>query len=118
MAGRAGASATPAAGATITVTDYARNDAATLAPATTTKLYYSATATFDASAVVVGSRPIPALGPGVINSGTITFTLPAGHAGTRYLFVKADADGAVVESNEGNNVSAPKSVAIGGDLIV
>ena len=112
------AAAFPGAGATVTVTDVTRNDAATAAPATTTRLYYSAVATFDGSAVMVGSRAVPALGPGQISTGTISFTLPAGDVGVRYLFVKADADGAVVESNEGNNVSAAGTITIGGDLIV
>ncbi len=112
------ASSTPATGATIAVTDFARNDAATAAPASTTKLYYSTSAAFDASAAVVGSRAIPALGPGEVNSGTIAFTLPAGHVGTRYLFARADADNAVVEANENNNTSAAKSINIGPDLIV
>ena len=113
-----GASSTPPAGATISVTDFVRNDSATSAPASTSRLLFSTTPTLDASAIVVGTRAIPALGPGEVSSGTITFTLPAGHAGVRYLVARADSSNAVTESNEFNNSSARKSITIGADLIV
>ena len=112
------ASSTPPAGATISVTDFVRNDSATSAPASTSRLLFSTTPTLDASAVVVGSRAIPALAPGEVSSGTITFALPAGHAGVRYLVARADATSAVTESNEFNNTSARKSITIGADLII
>jgi hypothetical protein len=113
----------PGVGATITVTDVARNNGLTPAPASTVWLYYSAVGTFDGSAVMVGSRRVPALGkkgPTGINEATeITFTLPAGDVGLRYLYLKADAAngvGEVAEYDEGNNVSAPQTITIGGDL--
>ncbi len=113
------ASAFPAAGATISVTDFTRNDAATAAPATTTRLYYSAGATFDGSAVVVGSRAIPALGPGEVNSGTISFTLPAGDVGARYLFVEGGCgQRGGGEQREQQREHARGAITIGGDLIV
>ncbi|MBI4489401.1 MAG: SBBP repeat-containing protein, partial [Deltaproteobacteria bacterium] len=107
----------PAAGALISVTDQTKNDSFAIAGASTTKFYLSADATLDASDILLGSRAVPALAPGEINSGSTTFTLPAGIAGTNYIIAKADADNAVVETNEGNNVQA-KVIHIGADLIV
>src|SRR5262245_46050653 len=112
------ASSSPGAGATISVEDFTKNIASTPAGASTTALYLSTTTTFDASAIFLGSRDVPPLGPGETNSGFITFTLPAGHAGIRYIFGRADVNSAVAEANEGNNVSQPKAITIGADLIV
>ena len=56
--------------------------------------------------VLNGSRGVPALAPGASSGGTTQVTIPAGTTpGTYYFFVKADGDGAVVESQEGNNVN-------------
>src|SRR5262245_25386929 len=110
---------TPAAGATILVDVYTRNEATRPVPASRTDVYLSRTATLDAGAVLVGSRMAPALGPGEIHPGLATsLTLPAGETGTRYLLAKANGDSAVVENNVANNVSVPKPITIGADLIV
>jgi hypothetical protein len=98
-----------------------RNNGLTEAPASTVGLYYSAAATFDGTAVRMGSRAVRALGPKEQDRPeeprSISFTLPPTDVGVRYLYLKADADGAVPESDE-NNVSAPQTITIGGDLIV
>jgi len=68
--------------------------------------------------VVLGSRAIPALAPGVSDTGSITVTIPAGTpTGTLYVFAKADAGGAVSETSEANN-TAYGTLRIGPDLLV
>ena len=112
------ASKTPPAGATISVTDYTRNDSdRSPVGASMTRIYLSPSPTLD-GAVEVASRAVPALGPGEIHVGSTTFALPAGHTGTRYIIAKADADDAIFESNEANNTSPGYSIIIGADLIV
>ena len=101
-----GGVANSAAGATVTVTDWTRSDNSAPVGASTTKFYLVTGTTLDASAIALGSRAIPALGPSTTNTGTTTLTLPASASGTYRIIAKADADGVVVEANEGNNVSA------------
>ncbi len=108
----------PAAGATISITDQTRNDSPASAGPSTTKLYLSADATLDAGDILLGSRSVPALASGAINSGSTTFTLPPGIAGTYYFIAQADADNSVAETNEGNNITASKAIPVGADLIV
>jgi hypothetical protein len=113
-----GASSTPGVGATISVTDVTRNVSANPAGASTTRIYLSASSTFDLSAIPVGARSVPPLGPGETSTGPAQVILPADQAGVRYFFAVADADNTVSEGNEGNNVSAAWQILIGGDLIV
>jgi uncharacterized membrane protein len=55
--------------------------------------------------VVVASRVIPALDPGVSDTGTTTLSVPAGTPpGSYYLIGRADSDGVVAESVETNNL--------------
>jgi hypothetical protein len=111
-----------AEGASISVTAIVRNNGLTKAPPSTVELYYSAVGTFDGSAVAVGSRGVRELGPKEQEKPeeprSIGFTLPGGDVGRRYLYVKADASGAVLEYDEGNNVSAPQMITIGPDLTI
>jgi len=78
----------------------------------------SANATLDASERVLGERPVPALGPG-LSSGLVTtvLTVPTVAPGKYYLLVKADANGAVAESNEDDNLRS-KIVYVGPDLLI
>ena len=67
---------------------------------------------------VLWCRAVPVLGAGDTSSGTTSVVLPASlAAGTYFLFAKADADSAVTESQEANNI-AVRSIQIGGDLVV
>ncbi len=101
------APANAAPGATITVTDTTRNQGTGAAQASTTRYYLSTNNVLDAGDVMLGSRPIPALAAGDMSTGTVTLTIPAGTAGgVYYLFANADADDAVLESQEGNNLFA------------
>ncbi len=95
------------AGSTVSVTETVLNQGAGAAGASTTRFYLSTNVSLDAADVVLdGSRGVPALAPGASSGGTTQVTIPAGTApGTYYFFVKADGDGAVVESQEGNNIS-------------
>ena len=95
------------AGSTVSVTETVINQGAGAAAASTTRFYLSTNVSLDAADVVLdGSRSVPALAPGSSSSGATLVTIPAGTAaGTYYFFVKADGDGAVVESLEGNNIS-------------
>ncbi|MGH7894116.1 MAG: CARDB domain-containing protein [Candidatus Binatia bacterium] len=112
---------TPAAagpGSTITVTDTTQNQGGGAAGATTTRIYLSANALLDASDVALGSRAVPALGPGASHTGSVSVTIPAGTAaGLYYLIASADSDAAVGESQEGNNVLA-RVITIGADLVI
>ena len=66
-----------AAGATITVQDWTRNNSATPAGPSTTKFYLIKGTTLDGSERLLGKRAIPALPPSTTNTGTTTLTLPA-----------------------------------------
>ncbi|MGH7326684.1 MAG: S8 family serine peptidase, partial [Candidatus Rokuibacteriota bacterium] len=89
-----------------TVTDTTKNQAGETAGASTTRFYLSSDATVDAGDALLGSREIPALGAGASSSGSTMLTIPAGKAaGVYHLIARADADGFVVEGQEGNNTS-------------
>jgi subtilisin family serine protease len=98
---------TVAAGSTIPVTETVLNQGAGAAGASTTRFYLSSNITLDAADVELnGSRSVPALAAAGSSAGTTQLTIPAGTTpGTYYFFVKADGDGAVVESQEGNNAN-------------
>ena len=81
------------------------------------QVYYSTSATFDASAIPLGSAyPRPNAGTpiaaGASYTQTVDTALPAALApGTYYLYVKTDNRDFQVETNETNNVSSPLTVA-------
>ena len=106
-------------GGTISVIDYTKAENVA-APASTTGIYLSANATWEAGDVRLGSRAVPALGAGVTHSGTTGVTIPAGTAaGAYYILVKADADNLVLELNEGNNFVPPaRAITVGTDMII
>jgi len=98
---------TVTAGSAVSVADTVLNQGAGAAGASTTRFYLSSNITLDAADVELnGSRSVPALAAAGSSTGTTQVTIPAGTTpGTYYFFVKADGDGAVVESQEGNNAS-------------
>jgi subtilase family serine protease len=109
---------TAAAGATITVSDTTKNQGGGAAGASTTRFYLSTDSTFDAADLPLGSRAVPGLPAGATNSGTTGVTIPTDTTvGTYYVIARADADGIVVETAEGNNTVA-RAVQIGADLAV
>jgi subtilase family serine protease len=108
-----------APGATISVTDVTRNGSTASAPASVTRFHLSADSVLDASDLVLGSRAVPALAPSTESTGITSLTLPAGLIGPHYLIARADADDAVVEVNETNNVFVfSQPIIIGSDLTV
>ncbi len=85
---------------------------------TVTKIYLSANTTLDSSDPLVGSRAIPDLAAGATNTGTTVVTIPSNTpAGQYFLIATADADGAVGEALETNNIFA-RAVPVGSDLYV
>jgi hypothetical protein len=83
------------------------------------KFYVSTGPTFDASAIRLGSRPVPALEPGTTDGATTPVPLPAtvGTASLYYILAVLDPDGIFGEYDEGNNVKWFK-IKIGPDLHV
>ncbi len=109
---------TAAPGSTISVTDTTKNNGASAAPASTTKLYWSANSTYDAGDTYLGSRIVPVLAAGTSNAGATTVTVPVSAcAGTFYIIAVADANNLIAETNETNNTKN-KSIKTGVDLIV
>ncbi len=108
-----------APGGVIAVSDTVKNQGGGESAGSTTRFYLSANAVLDAADVALaGGRSVPALAEGATDTGTTTLTIPpATDTGTYYLFAKADADAAVVETQESNNTK-PRSIQVGGDLAV
>ena len=112
------APSTAGAGTPFDVTDTTANQGTGNAGASTTRLYLSTNFTIDAGDVVLGDRAVGALAPGASNTGTTSAVIPAGTAaGSYWLLALADADDAVVETAELNNVRFA-SLKVGADLIV
>jgi subtilase family serine protease len=103
--------------APIIVTETTTNQGAGGAGQSTTRFYLSANYLLDAGDVLLtGGRSVPSLSAGASSSGQTSLAIPAGTpAGVYYLIALADADGAVAETQEGNNATA-RSIAIGPDL--
>ena len=96
-----------AAGSVVSVSDTVANQGGAPAPASFTRYFLSANITLDAADLTLAaSRSVPALAPGASSAATTAVAIPAGLApGTYYLFVKADGDASVIESQEGNNTN-------------
>ncbi|HEY3120680.1 MAG TPA: CARDB domain-containing protein, partial [Vicinamibacteria bacterium] len=112
------APATSGTGSAFTVSETTRNQAGGVSAACVTKFFLSADTTLDAADTLVGSRSVPALGPGASSAVSTALTVPAGTAaGLYYLFAQADGDGTVAETSETNNTSLV-SIQVGPDLMV
>ena len=112
------APSTAAAGAAIVVGDTTKNKGAGDAGASTTSFFLSANSTYEATDAALGSRGVPALGPGASQAAQTTVTIPAGTpAGTYYLIALADAANVVAELTETDNTNQA-TVRIGPDLTV
>lgn len=99
-----------ARGSGIAVEDTTSNKAPVPAGGSTTRFYLSADALLDGGdTLLVNSRPVPALEAGGKSAGSTSVTIPfATVPGTYFLLAVADADGAVTETNDGNNVRGRK----------
>lgn len=107
------------AGSTIAVSETTVNQGTGTVPASVTRFYLSANASLDAGDTLLpGGRAVPQLAAGASSSGSTELVIPATvGTGTYYLFAKADADEAVVETLESNNTRL-RSIQLGPDLIV
>lgn len=108
------------AGATVTILDTTKNQGAgaVAAPSSSTAIYLSTNAIFDAADRLLGSRGVPALASGATDSGSTPVLIPSDTVtGTYFVFGKADANNAVVESLETNNTTIA-TIRIGPDLTV
>ena len=109
---------TAGAGLTMTVTDTTRNQGTGPVAASTTSFYLSTNGTLDAGDTFVGSRDVPALTNGAIDTTTTVLTLPTEiGAGLMWLIAKADGPNAFSEPNEINNTRYG-SVRVGPDLVI
>jgi subtilase family serine protease len=108
------------AGATITVTDTTRNQGAGPAGSSSTGFYLSTNTTLDLGVdVLLGERPVPLLGVSAAEQASTELAIPgATTAGTYYVIARADVNGEIIESQEGNNTAISGTVKIGSDLVV
>jgi len=110
---------TAGAGASITVNDTTKNQGQGTSSASATGFYLSTNTTIDATDFSLGTRDVPSLAPGTTNSAATAFTVPSNvGVGNYYLLAKADAAGAVTESNESNNVKMGSIIAVGPDMVI
>jgi len=94
-------------GTSFWVTDTTLNVGPVSVPATTTRYVLSVDGVRSADDVVIGSRGMGALGPGVSSVGSAVVTIPVGTAtATYFVLACADDTGQVVEANEVNNCRA------------
>ncbi len=107
-----------AAGASVAVKYTIANSGTSASAATTTNVYLSSNATWDAGDTLIGSDatvPVPA--GGSVND-TVTANIPGGtNAAVHYLIVFADGGTSQVETNENNNTRS-KKISIGPDLVI
>ena len=109
---------TGAAGATISVTDTTANAGGAGAAATTTTFYLSSNGSLGAGDTPLGSRNVPALSAGGVNSGSTDLIIPATTAvGSYYVIAKADGNDVVLETSETNN-SYSRPIKVGSDLVI
>jgi subtilisin family serine protease len=99
----------------LVIADTTTNSGGATVPASVTRFYLSNDSTLDASDTVLGARSVPALDGGISSNGTTTV---AGiGAGVYYIIAKADADNAIIETQETNNTTV-RQLSIGADLLV
>ena len=118
VGGTEGAPLTACKGQTIAVSDITQNIGGNTADPSTTKFFFSTNATYDAGDIYLGSREVSSLAAGASDPGSIEVLIPAAiGAGTYYIIIRVDANGAVYEANEENNEYS-KSINIGPDLVI
>jgi subtilase family serine protease len=106
MFGLASAPSTAASGSVIAATSTVRNAGAATAPPTTIRFYLSANMSLDAGDVVLDAvQAVPTLAADGSFTATSSIALPGDRSGTFYLLFVADADQAVVETSEANNLA-------------
>jgi subtilase family serine protease len=107
------------AGGPITVTDTIKNQGAAPVGESTTAFYLSINNVYDVSDQPLGTRTVGALATSGTSTAQTPLVVPAGTAaGTYYIIGVADANGAVAESLENNNMRSSAAVHVGPDLTV
>jgi serine protease AprX len=110
--------ATAPPGGIMLVADTTRNQGAGAAPASTTAFYLSTNTSWDATDLMLATRPVVPLAGSASAAATTSVAIPeTTAAGTYYIVAKADAGDTVTESLENNNTRAG-TVRIGADLTV
>ena len=105
-------------GGAMTISDTTRNQGGAAA-ASLTGFYLSPNVLLDAQDAFLGTRSIPALVPGAVNTGSVNVTVPANTAtGTYYVLARADNAGTITESQELNNIKFSTAIRVGPDLVV
>jgi subtilase family serine protease len=101
------------AGSSVLVTSTITNQGGGPADPSTIRFYLSSNLVLDGTDVLLpGSLAVPSLAAGASAPGSALVTIPSGTAtGSQFLIIKADADNAVGEVQEGNNV-APKAIQV------
>ena len=101
-------------GGTFLMTDTTQNVGPVTVGATTTRYVLSVDSVRSADDVVIGSRGMGALGPGVFTTGSAVVTIPLGTAtATYFVLACADDTAQVVEVNETNNCRAAAGTVAG-----
>jgi len=111
------APATTAPGASITVNRTTRNVGAGGAAATVTRIWLSTNKSLDVDDIELASAGVAPLAAGGKQSASTSVIIPDVAPGAYFLLAQADADDAVQESNEGDNVKG-KALGIGADLTI
>jgi subtilisin family serine protease/subtilase family serine protease len=110
-------SATP--GATIVVSDTTANQGGGAAAPSTTQYFLSSNATYEATDVLLGSRPVSGLAAGGSESGSASVVVPSTTpTGVYYVIARADGGSAVPETTETNNTRTSGQMKIGADLVI
>ena len=98
------ATSSAVAGASITATDTTKNQGGDTAAASVTSFYLSSNVSLGAGDVLLGSRLVPSLTPGLTGTGSVALVIPESTpAGTYYIIAKADGDNLIAEVIENNN---------------
>jgi uncharacterized repeat protein (TIGR01451 family) len=109
------APATASIGKTIAVTNTVKNEGTATATAVRVSFFVSPVSSTAGQGRLIGTRDIASLAAGASSPVTTTLTLPANlEPGSYFLSAVADAAGAIVESDEGNNgLTAAAQILVG-----
>lgn len=109
-----------ATAATFPVTTTVLNGGEGSSPASQVYVYLSSDATITTSDLLIGSRNVPTLAPGISSTVTTSLSIPSNVVpGTYYIGAIVDAYNGVKESNETNNVLVGGTIAVTGpDLFI
>jgi subtilase family serine protease len=98
--------------------DTTRNQGTAASDTTSTSFYLSVNAVLDAADALLGTHPVPPLGPNATYTASTAVQIPVSTpTGTYYVLAQADAGARVAEANEANNAAAGL-IRVGPDLIV